>query len=143
MTAVRVVPAPDGDDEWLRFAFRYDPDLVAIVKGVSSGLRKYEPATKSWLILESVAEQVIDEIQAAGHTVLSGNDPPPPPPPPEPVDESSVELFFGGVDAAGKADRAMITAMADRFVEAVPAHLAHRVFRAIGRRLYPDLYSRT
>ena len=140
MTTVRVTPVEqdDPDDEWMRFAFRYDPELVSIVKGVSLGLRTYEPDTKSWLVMESVAEQVIDEMQAAGHTVVSGNEPPPPALP-----EVSVESFFGGVDGASTPDRAMITALADRFVEAVPAHLAHRVFRAVARRLYPEIYDRT
>ena len=136
MTTVRVTPVEqdDPEDEWMRFAFRYDAELVSIVKGVSLGLRTYEPDTKSWLVMESVAEQVIDEMQAAGHTVLSGEEPPP---------EISVESFFGGVDGASTPDRAMITALADRFVEAVPAHLLHRVFRAVARRLYPEIYDRT
>lgn len=137
MTTVRVTPrnSDDPDGEWMRFAFRYDAELVAIVKEASRGLREYEPDTKSWLIRDTVAEQVIDAITAAGHQVVNGDEPPPPMP-------LSTEAFFGGVDGASTSDRAMITALADRFVEAVPAHLLHRVFRAVARRLYPEIYDR-
>lgn len=137
MTTVRATQ--ESGSEYLTFAFRYDRDVIDILKEASRGLRNYDPQTKSWSVHESVAEQVIDAMSAAGHEVLSGDEQPKP----AAVALPSANDFFGTATVDAKnPDRAMITALAESFLETVPAHLAHRVFRAVARRLYPDLYGK-
>lgn len=132
MTDVRITAQPDS--EMLRVAFRYDPSLVSLIKDVSPGLRSYDGETKSWAIHESVIEQVIDAMAAAGHQVIAGDGTPARTPAP------TAEEFFNAGD-----DRAYVKAMAAvilEIIDKVPAKSRHKVFRAVARGLYPDLYAR-
>lgn len=133
MTDVRFVPIPDT--ETVRVSFRYDPEVVSLVKQVSPGLRSYDGATKSWTVNESVAEQLVDSIVAAGHSVSGAEAPIAIAAP------TTVAGFFGTEAADDKTgDRAYVKAKAQEFLATIPEHLRHRVFRAMAREMYPDLY---
>lgn len=50
--------------------FNYNPSVVDIVKSVPSYARTFEPATKTWMITTDYADELADDLRAAGHTVL-------------------------------------------------------------------------
>lgn len=120
-------------DEWVRVSFRYDPEAISIIKGASYSLRRYDPSSKSWSVHESIAEPLVDALIAAGHQVLAGDEPPPMPKP-------TIDEFFG-VDGSDDV-KALVAAKVDEVIAMVPAHLMHKVFRGLSRKLYPELFKR-
>lgn len=131
MTAVRFV---EGELGWTTINFRYDPDLVAIVKQLSGSVREYDPPTKTWRVLDAVAPKLADAMQAAGHVVLAGEEPEPAP---APQRDRGVASFFG-IDSTNDGYDPKLAAA--EFIASVPAQHLHKVFRALARELYPDLY---
>lgn len=131
MTAVRFT---EGDDGWTTVDFRYDPDLVAIVKQLSPSVREYVPNEKTWRVLNDVAPRLAEAIQAAGHVVLADDEPVPAPEPPR---DRGVASFFG-IDATTDGYDPKLAAA--EFIASVPAQHLHKVFRAMARELYPELY---
>lgn len=127
MTTVRFVDQPDS--AMVRVNFRYDPDLVDLVKSVSPGLRSYDGETKTWLVLDEVAVRLAEEMTKAGHTVVYGDAPPPPP---KPIVEAG---FF-----APTTEGADVTAAAEAIVASLPGQNVGPVFRAMAKILYPDLF---
>ncbi len=126
MTTVRFIEADDS--EWVTITFRYDPDLVELVKQVSPGVRKYDPDTKSWSVLDEVAVRLADEMTRAGHDVVHGDEPPKPP----------VEPGFFDVITDGFDPKQAATAI----VASLPGQHVGRTFREMAKILYPDLYPR-
>lgn len=132
MTTVRLVD--DSDSESVRVNFPYDPELVAMVKDlISPSLRSYDPPTKTWSVHGDVADRLADEMIKAGHTVVHGDEPPPPPKPEH--YGPGVRGFFG-ID-----DGEEVKVIAAALLAQVPPELQPKVFRAMARQLYPDLYS--
>jgi hypothetical protein len=59
--------------------FRYDPDLVDLIKTiVPSYARSWRPADRSWTLDIDWTAQLIAAIRAAGHTVITDDDQHPP-----------------------------------------------------------------
>jgi hypothetical protein len=50
--------------------FNYSPTVVDMVKSVPTYARTYEPATKTWMITTDYADQLANDLRAAGFTVL-------------------------------------------------------------------------
>jgi hypothetical protein len=136
MTDVRFITDPDS--EWITVNFRFDRDVIDIVKLASAGLRNYDPSTKSWSVHESVGEQVIESLIAAGHQVLHGDEPPPEP-------AKSYDELDGFFALSSDSDKALIAAkvieMAEAFDKLAPA-IRHKVFRGLSKHLYPEMYAR-
>lgn len=128
MTTVRFEDVENT--EMVRVSFRYDPELVSLVKQVSPGLRSYDPSTKSWSVHESVAEQLVESMIVAGHDVAGAE-------PAAAVTTPSIEDFFG---VSPPKDDFDAKAMAAEIIAGIPAQFVGRVFRAMARQLYPDLY---
>lgn len=131
MTAVRFVEKPDG---WTTINFAYDPELVSMVKELSPGVRKYDPPTKTWLVLDEHAPRLAEQMEATGHQLLGAEDPAVPPPRRA---TQGVAEFFGVDDEQSTFDAR--TAAAD-VIAALPGQHVHRVFRAMAQQLYPDAY---
>lgn len=131
MTTVRFVEHPDG---WTTINFRYDPELVSMVKELSPGVRRYDPPTKSWSVLDEHAPRLAEQMEAAGHVILGAEDPVPPP---EPSRDRGVASFFGIDDTKDGYDPKLAAA---EFIASVPVQHLHKVFRAMARELYPELY---
>ena len=55
--------------EWYDINFRYDPDLVDLIKNtIPSAFRKYDPATHTWSAAKVWAQAFAQALHAAGHT---------------------------------------------------------------------------
>lgn len=115
--------------------FRYDPDLIELIKlAVPSGHRSWDSSKKRWSVSVKYAEQLADDMRELGYTVIgieapgmrrskaswepppwesSSSKPPPQPPPPKP---DWAKLLF--------------TRVGD--------HRVDPVFRALTRVLHPD-----
>lgn len=126
MTTVRFVE--QDDSEMVRVNFRYDPDLVELIKELSRGVRSYDAETKTWLVLDEHAVRLADVMAKAGHTVIHGDEPPPPP-------REPVEPGFFGPSNGFPADE-----VAAGFIAAIPGQHVGAVFREMARQIYPDLY---
>jgi len=121
MTLVRI-----QDDSTTGQAYvncRYDSGVIAIIKSLS--VRSYDPASKTWTISLLDADNLRCDLERDGHTV-----------------ETVVprmkkpDAFFAPAnpddfDAAGAA-RDILAKIEPKF--------QGRVFRAMARQLYPDLY---
>lgn len=129
MTTVRFVDDPDT--EWTKIAFPYDPDLVELVKQVSPGVRKYDPDTKTWSVLDELAVRLADEMTKTGHVVLHGDEPPPAPLPP--IESGTFRTIVDGFD---------VKQAAAAIVASLPGQHVGAVFREMAKILYPDLYPR-
>lgn len=127
MTLVRFVDQPDG---WTRVSFPYDPSAVAIIKGLSSGRRKYDPSTKTWLVLTDVAEELTEAFIAGGHQVGGETI--------APTEKVQDLNGFFGVDATD--DGFDPKQAAKDFIASLPGQHVHKTFRMMARELYPDLY---
>ena len=82
-----VYPTATRTDEGVRLAFPYDPGMVAELKELPARARGFNPATKTWFVLEAYAARAIKILQrhfphAAIVGEQAGQAPPPPPPPP-------------------------------------------------------------
>jgi hypothetical protein len=127
MTTVRFVEQEDS--EMVRVNFRYDPDLVELIKELSPGVRSFDRETKTWLVLDEHAVRLADVMTKAGHVVVHGDEPPPAPRPP-------VEAgFFGPTTIPSAVEGALAQALIDQ----IPPDSRGKVFRAMARILYPDL----
>jgi len=132
MTDVRFVE--QSNSPMVQVKFRYDASLIALLKDVtSSSIRNYDPASKTWSVHEDIAQQLGDEMLAAGHRIFYGDSPVP-----AAVPEANLDQFF----AAPVDERALVKAKVDEILENVPAQHLHKVFREFAKRLYPDLYAR-
>jgi len=131
MTAVRFT----DEDHRCRVAFPYDEQAVRLLKEtVPSVFRRYDPSTKGWLVDRQWTDRLRDAFKAAGHDVGDGSAPPPPP---KPRGEP------GSLGFTSDVEKAEAEATAAAIIASIPAHLHGRVFRAMARQLYPDLYRRT
>jgi hypothetical protein len=72
---MRVVQFTDlGWTHTVRFA--YDPQLVALIKGVApASMRSYDPTLKQWTVNVTYVHELADSMRELGHTVV-GLDPP-------------------------------------------------------------------
>jgi hypothetical protein len=119
-----------ANSEWVTVKFRYDPELVSLVKQISPGLRRYDPDFKTWSVHESVAEQLVDAITAAGHSVGGSSAPAP-----EPIATPSLDAFFGVTEEFDP------KAKAEEIIASLPGQHVGKVFRAMGRLLYPEMWN--
>lgn len=132
-----------ADDEWGILTFPYDRDVIAIVKSLPSYDRGWDGERKQWRVRSSACEQLIDMFTQNGHTVTDGTRAPAP----EPglaaaVVDAQEDFFSGGGADAGSSESVDAKLHAKRIIDGLPEHLRGRVFRAMGRQLYPDLYAR-
>jgi hypothetical protein len=122
MTLVRIQPSPDGLEAWV--SCKYDPDVVALIKSVP-GHRRFDPQTKVWTITGFDIEMLAANLRNAGHQV-----------------ETVVPRMKGEADffAPANSDDFDPDAVARAVLEKIDPPVRGRVFRAMGRQLYPDLY---
>lgn len=134
MTIVRFVDQPDG---WTRVSFPYDPVCVSIVKDVGPGSRTYDPKTKTWSVLTEMAETLAEAFIVAGHDIVG-----------ETIEAKSpptIDEFFspeGARSADATQDGFDPKQVAVDFIATLPGQHVGKVFRAMAKLLYPDLYSR-
>lgn len=141
MTTITI--AEDG--RRLIVSFPYDAGAVATLKDLVPGhSRSYDPAMKRWLVNTAWGEKLTEAMIAAGHEVIGASGQSvvghgatsTPRSIQKPKRESGVGSFFG-IDDSPDFD---VDATAAALLEAVPAIYHGKVFRAIAKRLYPDLY---
>jgi hypothetical protein len=75
MTTIWLAPCcPDGDDCRWAVWFRFDPEVVALLKRVAADARSYDDDTKLWFIEPDTLDGLVKSLRAQGHTVeFSGN----------------------------------------------------------------------
>lgn len=134
MTTVRIVVDPDR--EWARLNFRYDADLVAMVKELSYGVRRYDPESKSWSVHDEHLPRLAEQMTKAGHDVVYGDEPVPV----AAVAPRKADPSLGGFFGIDDADTFDVTTMADGLIAQIPTEFHGKVFRAMGRKLYPDMF---
>ena len=109
--------------------FRYDPDAVALIKDVvPSHARSWEAATKTWRVDYPMKAVLESAFQSAGHEVVHGDGP-------APVVVATLVDFF-----KAESDEYDAKAKASAILSDIPAQHQGKVFRAMAKQLYPDLY---
>lgn len=133
MTDVYISPEPD-DDGWCTVRCAYDSGVVGIIRDAAS--RIYNPQTKIWRVAEFCVDAVIDQLTGDGHHVVRAAEPPPPKPR-HPDGLSTLDVFFTlPPDGFNENEAAQL------ILNSLAEHHRHRVFRAMARILYPDMYTR-
>lgn len=125
MTTVKIVE--NGDTGWLDVVSPYDPDVIATIKDISQPHREWVPGKKLWRVHGDFGPVLTEALIARGHDVV-GEAPPLP----------DVEAFFG-VKAEDDFDA---KGLAADILANIPADKQSKVFRALAKALYPDLYKR-
>lgn len=127
-------------DEMARQRLRcpYDAGVVEIIKSLDWSMRSFERETKAWLIQDVAVEQLTEKLTKAGHRVMSGDTPPPPTP--RAIHPSGDESL-GGFFALGKTERLEAEITAQALLDSIPKARQGAVFRAMGKILFPDIYT--
>lgn len=99
------------DGRRLIVSFPYDAGAVATLKDLVPGhSRSYDPAMKRWLVNTAWGEKLTEAMIAAGHEVI------------------------------GASGQSVVGHSATSTPRSIHAIYHGKVFRAIAKRLYPDLY---
>jgi hypothetical protein len=103
--------------------FRYDSGVVAMIRNLHG--RSYDPTTKTWTISLGDAPSLTSALEGDGHTIEMVV------PQMKKPDDFFAPANSDDFDAAGAA-RDILAKIEPKF--------QGKVFRAIARQLYPDLY---
>ena len=122
------------DGTMTKVSFPYDAEAVALLKDSVPGWdRRFDPATKSWVVGKAWRPKLTEALTRAGHQVRDAADPPP-----KPTHYSQgIGGFFGVDDEVEGFD---IKGAAQAFVDSIPVAHRGKAFRAVAKLLYPDLY---
>lgn len=133
MTDVFISPEADGEG-WCSVRSAYDVGVISIVR--ESQLRRYDPATKTWWVAEFCLDATIEMLQKHGHRVVRESEPPRPKPRP-PDGLSTLDALWVAPDDGFNEDL-----VAAEILAPIAPELRGRVFRAMARALYPDMYTK-
>ena len=126
-----LIQVTDGPGGFRRFKFKYDPAVIEMIKALPRFERQYEPSTKTWLVDINAVDRLIAELAAAGHFVGDGKIAPAAP--------RTAKDFFAEKTINVPIDE-FSTQTAREIVDRIPAEDRGKVFRAMAKILYPDLY---
>lgn len=115
MTTIRITPNGDG---WSTVAFKYDPDVIDMIKTFPASWRRWNPATKTWSFDTYASGELAVLLMQYGHTVIEPGRRSQPPPP----------------RSAPRGDT-----WADALMMAVGPERVEPVHRVLTRVLHPDV----
>lgn len=112
MSTVRITPNGDG---WSSVSFRYDPEVIDLIKTFPSSARRWNPATKVWAVEGFAVRELAALLTQYGHRVIEPSRTTPPP------------------------RSAPHDSWADALMDAVGRQRIEPVHRALTRVLHPDV----
>lgn len=114
MSLLRIQPGDRGE---VLVSFRYDPEVIGLIKTLPVWGRRWNPETKEWTVRESFTSELIGLLEFAGHRVLVTGARAAPPPRLAPRGET----------------------WADALLDAVGPQRVEKVHRALVKVLHPDV----